>query len=593
MSHSTTTLPESATIVLQGKGVSRGVVIGRAVLFGGIGFEVPHYLIESSQTQAEIARFKTALSQVQAELQDIQKKLPPTAPTELASLIAVHGLLVADPLLIDTVCRVITDKLCNAEWALHTSGNAWLKQFDSMQDDYLKERAADINQVIERVIRQLTGSQNKALNSLGTAAQLQSTIVVAHDISPADMMSVRETHIAGFVADLGGPTSHTAIVARSMDIPAVLGTGNAHALIQDQDLLVVDGDNDVVVINPSPQILRYYQERDRQSRQDKAYFYSRKDDPTITLDGQSIVVKGNIEAPEEAAEVLRFGGQGIGLFRTEFLFLGNRQKLPSEQEQYEAYAHVLKTVGQKYPVTIRTLDIGADKNLDGEPVNAVNPALGLRAIRYCLAHPEIFMTQLKALLRAAVFGNLKILVPMIAHFHEVQAVKNLLRQAAQELQEQGIEHNANVQLGAMVEIPAIAIAIDGFLQQLDFVSIGTNDLIQYTLAIDRVDNNVSHLYDPLHPAVLSLLHKVIQAGTKANKSVSICGEMAGDYMFTRLLLALGLKEFSLNASGIPEIKHIIRQTHVGVSRSKVAAVLNYGKRIELDKNGLVQNILHV
>ncbi|WP_432784464.1 Phosphoenolpyruvate-protein phosphotransferase [Oligella sp. MSHR50489EDL] len=575
-----------ATLLLKGKGVSKGVVIGRAIIVDETDLEIPHYYIDESEVAAECERLDHAIKAVYEELIQLQRELPKDAPKELAPLLNVHSLLVSDPMLAKECKVLIRENAYNAEWALSAQGQHLAHQFEAMDDAYLRERALDIRQVIELIINELQGGGNKPLRLVSKISQGVSTIVVARDITPAEMVKMREAHFAGFVTDIGGPTSHTAIVARSMGVPAVCGAANARHLIHDHDLIVIDGESGDVVINPSPEILRFYQSKEERLLEDRSQLLENRLLPAISLDEQSITVLGNIENPEEAAEVLAQGGQGIGLYRTEFLFMGNREGLPSEDEQYEAYASVLKQMQGK-PVTIRTLDLGYDKNMQGEFSSAVNPALGLRAVRYCLAQPEMFMSQLKALLRAAKHGHLKILIPMIANHQEIVAVKNLLHEAAQRLQAEGKAFSEDYELGVMIEIPAVAYVVDLILAEVNFVSIGTNDLIQYMLAIDRIDSDVAHLFDPLHPAVVRIIAHVINTGMEMNKPVSICGEMAGDSLYTRLLLGLGLKEFSMTSKQIPEIKHIIRQSHIAHTRNRVTRILKHHPRVELDALGFI------
>ncbi|MBC7203614.1 MAG: phosphoenolpyruvate--protein phosphotransferase, partial [Pusillimonas sp.] len=448
----------------------------------------------------------------------------------------------------------------------------------AMEDEYLRERGTDIRQVIERVLRVLSGSPAALPHfDSGYSGEL---IVVARDISPADMLRLRGARFGAFLTDLGGPTSHTAIVARSMNVPAVVGMGNVRTLIRDGDLLIVDGMSGTVLVNPADFVLEEYRRRQAAYADDRAELGRLKDTDSVTLDGVQVKLEANIELPEEAEQALASGADGIGLFRSEFLFMGRRD-LPDEQEQYEAYAAVVKAM-QGRPVTIRTLDIGADKTLDGDATVATNPALGLRAIRYCLAHPEIFQTQLRALLRASAHGKLRILVPMIAHLHEVRAVRLAIAEASQNLESRNLPFDKKIELGAMVEIPAIAIAIEPFVEQLDFLSIGTNDLIQYTLAIDRGDNDVADLYDPMHPAVLRLISYTINAAQRYGKSVAVCGEMAGDSQATRMLLGLGLREFSMHPQQLLDVKKEVRQSHTNALRVKVASALNRAERINLD-----------
>ena len=571
--------PSTAVMLMRGKGVARGFAIGRAIIMGAATLEVAHYRIATDDIPQECARLDAALETVYNDLQHIIKNLPPDAPKELTPLLNVHSLLVSDPMLSEQTREIIASRQYNADWALSTQGQLLADQFSLMEDEYIRERAADVNQVIERVLRVLSGMGSSLLPDMSPDLDINSSIVVAHDISPADMLKLRGARFAAFVTDLGGATSHTAIVARSMNVPAVVGLGNIRSLVRDKDMLIVDGEAGIVIVNPSEPILAEYQQKQDAYIRERAELIVHKDEPAITLDGKKIKLEANIELPHEADEVMNLGADGIGLFRSEFLFMG-RETLPDEEEQYEAYSYVLKTMQGK-PVTIRTLDIGSDKTLDGEATVAANPALGLRAVRYCLSRPEMFQTQLRALLRASVHGKLRILIPMLSHMHELHSVKQAIEFAKNQLVEEGYAYADDIELGAMVEIPAIAIAIEPFLKHLDFVSIGTNDLIQYTLAIDRVDNEVSDLYDPMHPAVLRLISQTIQAGERAGKAVAVCGEMAGESRYTRLLLGLGLTEFSMHPQQLLDVKKIVRTSHTNALRSKIATALNHAEYIDL------------
>ncbi len=575
---------QHSVFTLQGKGVVRGFAIGRAVVMGAATLEVSHYRISAEDVPAECARLDHALKIVHDMLQHTIETLPADAPKELVPLLTVHSLLVSDPELAAQTKELIATRQYNAEWALSTQGQILAEQFAVMDDDYIRERVADIHQVIERVIRILAGSGELMLPDMSNDMDVNSLIVVAHDISPSDMLKLRGGRFAAFVTDLGGPTSHTAIVARSMNVPAVVGLGNVRSLVHDRDMLIVDGEKGLVYVNPTAEILDFYQKKQEAFIQERAELILSKDEPAITLDGKRIRLEANIELPHEVSQALEMGADGIGLFRSEFLFMG-RQILPTEEEQFEAYAHVLRAMPDK-PVTIRTLDLGSDKTLDGEATVAVNPALGLRAVRYCLSRPDLFATQLRALLRASVYGRLRILIPMLSHMHELLAVRQAIESAKKELDAAGREYSDNIELGAMVEIPAIAIAIEPFLKSLDFVSIGTNDLIQYTLAIDRVDNEVSDLYDPLHPAVLRLISQTIQAGERVGKSVAICGEMAGDARYTKLLLGLGLNEFSMHPQQLLDVKKLVRTSHTNALRTKIATALNRAESIDLNSLGI-------
>jgi len=566
-------------LCLQGHGVVKGFVIGRAVVMGAAALEVPHYRIAADEVSAEVERLRHALETARGELHTLVASLPEDAPRDMAALLSVHGMLLEDPSLMREVSQLIEARHYNAEWALTTHGQ-WLgEQFDQMEDEYLRERGADIRQVIERVLNVMSGAP-PLLPDVDTIPGDNTLIVVARDISPADMLKLRDGRFAGFLTDLGGPTSHTAIVARSMNVPAIVALGNIRSLVQDGEILIADGASGTVIVNPSAAVLREYRARQAAYADARAALARLSDAPAMTLDGVRVTLEANIELPEEAQTALAAGADAIGLFRSEFLFMG-RTALPDEEEQYQAYARVVNTMGGR-PVTIRTLDIGADKTLDGDVTVATNPALGLRAIRYCLAHPELFLTQLRALLRAAAHGPVRILIPMIAHIHEVHATRRLLNVARAQLGTRGNVAFGEVTLGAMVEIPAIAIAIEPFVEELDFLSIGTNDLIQYTLAVDRGDSDVADLYDPLHPAVLRLIANTIHAGERVGKHIAVCGEMAGDATLTRVLLGLGLKAFSMHPQQLLDVKKEILQSHSNMLRDKVAGALNRAQGIDLD-----------
>lgn len=568
----------ASTLCLYGQGVVRGYAIGRAVVMSAASLEVAHYRIADEDIESEQRRFTRAVDETVRDLGQMAEDLPADAPRELGVLLSVHAMLLQDPMLTQSVCQLIAERQYNAEWALTTQGQILVEQFSLMEDAYLRERGGDVRQVIERVLRVLSGSGHW-LPNLDAVNVDGSLIVVARDISPADMMRLRGGRFGAFLTDLGGATSHTAIVARSMNVPAVVGMGLVRTLVRDGDRLIVDGLNGMVLVNPSDAVLREYQERQAAFLRERDELKSLRFAPAVTLDGIQIRMEANIELPEEAADALAAGAEGIGLFRSEFLFMG-RPDLPGEEEQYEAYASVVRTMAGR-PVTIRTLDIGADKTLDGEATVATNPALGLRAIRYCLANPEMFNTQLRALLRAAAHGPIRVLFPMVSHMHEIHAARRALARAAEELRAEGLPHDAAVQVGAMVEIPAIAIAIEPFAETLDFLSIGTNDLIQYVLAIDRGDTDVASLYDPMHPAVLRLIAHTINAGERVGKPVSICGEMAGDVRVTRMLLGLGLTGFSMHPQQLLDVKKEIRKAHSNALRVKVASALNRAERIDL------------
>ena len=547
-----------ASFTLHGIPVSRGIAIGRAHLLAPAALDVKHYLVEEQQIEAEVARLQNALTTVIKELQDIWSALPMDSPAELGAFIDVHALILSDPMISETPLEIIRSRHYNAEWALVTQIDELSAQFDEIGDSYLRERKADIQQVGERVLKVLTGTAS-TLPVLAAGSAGVHMIVVAHDISPADMLQFRDRAFSGFVTDLGGQNSHTAIVARSLDIPAAVGMFNASALIAQDDWVIIDGDAGVVIVDPSALVLDQYRERQARQQRERKKLGKLKKTPAVTLDGTVITLLANIEFPDDCAAALDGGANGVGLFRSEFLFMnrtGISNKLPTEEEQFESYRKAVVAMKGR-PVTIRTLDIGADKPLDIAEQTALNPALGLRAIRYCLAEPQMFLAQLRAILRASAFGPIKLLIPMLAHAFEIDQTLAMIEQAKAQLTDANKKFDAAIPVGAMIEIPAAALTLPLFIKRLDFLSIGTNDLIQYTLAIDRVDHEVAHLYNPLHPAILYLLSNIITLGAKAGIPVSVCGEMAGDTKLTRLLLGMGLREFSMHPAQLLSVKQEI------------------------------------
>jgi phosphotransferase system enzyme I (PtsI) len=558
------------SFVVHGQAVSRGIAIGRAVIVASSRLDVAHYFVTHDQVDAEIERLRHARKEVIDEIVRVQHSLseqgPNDAHPELTALLDVHLMLMQDEQLTSGVKQWIVERHYNAEWALTSQLEVIARQFDEMEDPYLRERKADLEQVVERMLRVMRGVTMPVttgatpgpggVTDTGLKVPL---VLIAHDLSPADMLQFKQSVFAGFVTDVGGKTSHTAIVARSMDIPAVVGARAASHLIEQDDWVIIDGDAGVVVIDPSPVMLAEYGFKQRQGEVERERLSRLKHTPAVTLDGQKIEMLANIEQPADATAALKAGAVGVGLFRTEFLFMGRKGKLPDEEEQYQAYVRAVEGM-QGLPVTIRTVDVGADKPLDRSHSRSgddhLNPALGLRAIRWSLADPAMFLTQLRAILRAAAHGAVNLLVPMLAHASEIRQTLALVTRAREQLDARGQVYGA-VRLGAMIEIPAAALTIPLFLRHFDFLSIGTNDLIQYTLAIDRADEAVAHLYDPVHPAVLQLVASTIAQCRAEGKSVSVCGEMAGDVAMTRLLLGLGLRSFSMHPSQILAVKQQI------------------------------------
>jgi phosphoenolpyruvate-protein phosphotransferase (PTS system enzyme I) len=549
--------------------VSRGVAIGRAVLVASSRVDVAHYFIDDARVEAEIERLRIARDLVASELSILQRDLPSEAPAELSALLDVHLMLLHDETLTGATKQWIRERHYNAEWALSAQLEVLARQFDEMEDAYLRERKADLEQVVERLLRAMArGPASSFAPAPGVHprdfAGEDPLVLVANDIAPADMLQFKRSVFTGFITDVGGKTSHTAIVARSMDIPAVVGAREASRIIRQDDWLVIDGDAGIVIVDPSAIVLEEYRFRQRQSELGRERLARLRHTPAVTLDGESVELLANIEMPSDAAAALDAGAVGVGLFRSEFLFMNRGGELPGEDEQFEAYRTAVQAM-KGLPVTIRTVDIGADKPLDRMSANelrhehALNPALGLRAIRWSLSEPGMFRQQLRAILRASAYGKVKVLIPMVAHLSEVRMTLEALGRARQQLSEAG-RFYTNVELGAMIEVPASALMLPTFLRHFDFVSVGTNDLIQYTLAIDRADETVAHLYDPWHPAVLGLLARVIGQAGAAGKPISVCGEMAGDPDFTELLIAMGLRSLSMHPSQIASIKQRVLRT---------------------------------
>ncbi len=577
------------TFSVHGLAVSRGIAIGRAVLVASSRADVAHYFVDPDKIDEEIDRARVARNAVFEEITRVQQDLPKDAPHELAALLDVHLMLLQDEQLITGVKHWITDRHYNAEWALTTQYEVIARQFDDMEDEYLRERKADLEQVVERILRYMKGVASP-VHPVGQAGAgrkasqqdllLDDTmdvplVLIAHDISPADMMQFKQSLFAGFSTDVGGRTSHTAIVARSMDIPAVVGARSGSQLIQQDDWVIIDGDAGVLIVDPSPIILAEYGFKQRQGELERQRLNRLKNTPAVTIDGQRVELLANIEMPDDTVGAVKAGAVGVGLFRSEFLFMGRNGNLPDEEEQYLAYRKAIEGM-RGLPVTIRTVDIGADKPLDRHASKSqethLNPALGLRAIRWSLADPPMFLTQLRAILRAAAHGQVNLLVPMLAHATEIRQTMALIDRARALLDSKGIPYGP-VRLGAMIEIPAAALTLKLFLKYFDFLSIGTNDLIQYTLAIDRADESVSHLYNPCHPAVLRLIADTIAECHAQGKGVSVCGEMAGDVSMTRLLLGLGLRSFSMHPSQILMVKQQILRADASKLQTWAAEVL--------------------
>ena len=564
-----------APFSIHGIGVSNGIAIGRAHLISNALLEVVQYDIEIKNIPLEVKRFEDAIAAVRIELNKIKSQLPSDSPKELSAFIDTHLMILNDKSLSSLPKSIIENEKCNAEWAIKKQMDSVVNQFDQIEDQYLRERKQDVIQVVERVIKILLGHSNQ----IAAKNKEKLTILVAHDISPADALHFKNHKYAAFVTDGGGVTSHTAILSRSLNIPSIVALQNARTLIRDNDLIIVDGSQGVVIVNPTLEIQKYYKSLQDSWSDEQEKLQRIKTKKSITKDGALIHLFANIEVPNDIISVNASGATGVGLFRTEFLFM-NRQDMPDEEEQFQAYKKVAEAMGKR-PVTIRTLDSGADKQtaLNNKKISP-NPALGLRAIRLCLSEPKIFMTQLRAILRASQFGNIKILFPMLSSISELRQTKLLLERAKASLRKDKVKFNEKILIGGMIEIPAAAISADIFAQELDFLSIGTNDLIQYALAIDRTDDAVSHLYNPLHPAVLKLIALTIKSAHKYKKSIAVCGEMAGEPKLTKLLIGMGVEQLSMHPSHILSVKEQVLNSSIKNIKTSVLRLLNLN---EVDK----------
>lgn len=563
---------------IHGIGVSEKIAIGKAHLLARVSLEAAHYLVSLDRVDAEVQRFSDAVRNVQDELTELQANLDDDAPHEMAAILNVHSMIAQDEMLVQTPQNLIRDKRYNAEWALSVQINELVEQFEAFDDEYLRERKHDVMQIGSRMMRALRG------HVISEQAQPQvfvdDMILVANDISPADMLQFKGRSLAGFITDLGGVTSHTAIVARGLGVPAVVAAGQARSIIRENEVVIIDGVNGVVLVDPDELLLSYYRNLQVEQQLHQASLDGLIDTPSLTMDHQRVKLLANIELPSDLNAVNIVKADGVGLFRSEFLFL-NRTNLPDEEEQYLAYRTVVQELSPK-PVTIRTLDVGADKNLSTDDyVTPLNPALGLRAVRYSLAHPDLFLTQLRAILRASAFGQVRLLLPMISGLEQLKQSIKLLNQAREQLRERNHNFDEKMPVGIMIEIPSAVLILPAFFPYIDFVSIGTNDLTQYTLAVDRADADVGHLYNETHPAVLRLIFDTISLAQKAHKSVSVCGEMAGDVKLTRLLLGMGLKEFSMQASQILPVKEKLLMASTKKCQETLEEVLNTYELVEI------------
>ena len=550
------------TISIQGISVSRGIAIGQVHCIKRDQIDTPEYLIRKTQIDSEILRLDNAITNARKELRAIRDHIPSSTSINISEFINTHLLMLEDNALTEEPKRIIKDRLCNAEWALKLQRDALVNVFDEMADAYLSTRKDDVGHVVNRILRILL-KQKPLLDELPDE-HLRGKVIVADDLTPADTVLMQHYGIAAFATEFGGSTSHTAILARNLRIPAVVGLHSAKKLIKNDDLVILDGGSGIVLVNPDKTVLSYYIKKQNEVKKYYSSLEKLKDSPARSIDGIPITLMANIELPEDFETVRDIGAAGVGLYRTEFLYM-NRNNPPDEEEHFQTYIKVIEAL-RGLPLTIRTVDLGADKEVDGAGRQTSNirsnPALGLRAVRLCLKEPEFFRPQLRAILRASAHGPIRIMIPMLTNTQEMQQVLFIIDELKLELKNKLIEFDQEIKVGGMIEVPAAAICADIFADKLDFLSIGTNDLIQYTMAIDRINDEVNYLYDPLHPAVLRLIQTTIVAGQKANIPISMCGEMAGEKEYTQLLLGLGLREFSMHPATLLEVKEIINKTNI-------------------------------
>lgn len=559
-------------MVLHGYAAGKGIAIGRAhLVVRGIS-ELPQYHLPESELAGEAARFDAAVKATRKQLEQLRSAIPENAPAELGAFISLHLMLLGDVTLSREPADILQEQAINAEWALKIQTDRLSQQFDEIDDEYLRQRKQDMLQVVERIQKNLAG-QSTELNL--DANLLDDTILIAHDLSAADTLFFKDQRIEGFVTDIGGPTSHTAILGRSLNIPSVIGMGNARQLISEHEWVIVDGIQGVLIIDPDELVLAEYRLRLKHYRSRLRALNKIKKTAAATLDGEEIELFANIESADDVKALHNIGADGVGLLRTEFAYL-NRDSLPEEDELYQLYSDIAKKLKGK-PLTIRTVDLGVDKNprwfgTGGTPNGSINPALGLTGIRLCHAEPVMFRTQMRAVLRAAVHGKLRIMFPMISSLSELKQSLTHLDTARKQLVERQ-EAFGELEVGCMIEIPSAALTVSSLLKWVDFVSVGTNDLIQYTLSVDRSDDAVSYLYQPAHPAIIRLLAHIIRTANRMGKGVSVCGEMAGDTKYTRMLLGLGLRKFSMNINNLLDVKDVVLHSHTERLENEMAKLM--------------------
>ncbi len=566
-------------LVLSGISVARGIAIGKSLVLQADFPEIREYTVPRPLLAEEISRFRLAVRKAKRQLKAIRNRIPKHTPAEIAGFIDTHLLMLEDTALAEAPLAIIRERRCNAEWALKIQRDTLVEVFEEMNDPYLRTRKDDVNHVVGRILRNLMGQSHKEEDS---ETRFHGRIAVAEDISPAEVLTMHHQGVAGVVTQYGGANSHTAILARSLGIPCVAGVPSLLEYVLNDELLVVDGQQGLLMAAPGTLELEYFRRRQREEKRHRAQLRRIRTLPAVTRDGEAVQLLANVEIPEDIPAARRMAAAGIGLYRTEMLFL-NRSEPPDEEEQFQTYAHIVRAMKQA-PVTIRTLDLGADKAPGGafrRHVVAANPAMGLRAIRCCLREPELFAVQLRAILRASALGRVRLMIPMLSTLQELNQVLRLLEEAKETLRHRRQPFDPELAVGGMIEVPAAALQAGSLARRLDFLSLGTNDLIQYTLAVDRLDEQVNYLYDPLHPAVLKLIQRVIQAGRRAGIPVSMCGEMAGDVRYTRLLLGMGLRAFSMYPASLLEVKQIVHDSDTRLLERQVKRILRAERREDI------------
>jgi phosphotransferase system enzyme I (PtsI) len=569
-------LDAKRTMVLKGVGVSPGIVIGKAYLFDRFDTQVPLYHLKNKAlVSQEVRRFKAALKETEVQLQELKNKLSDLGGMEPLYIIDVHIMIMKDRRFIDTTVANIREQAVNAEWALRITIDKYREIFDKMEEDYLRGRISDIQFVGQGILRNLAGEKRETAHDIGEAV-----ILVAKELSPADTAQIKIDKFLGFATDFGGKTSHTAIVAQSMGIPAVVGLEKITREVKTNDDIIIDGSSGVVIVNPDPEILKRYEGKKKHYSDVKAISINNAGLPAVTQDHYRVGIGGNIEFTEEIPSALEHGAENIGLYRTEFIYI-NREQLPTEEEHFAHYRSIVGVPGLAW-ATIRTFDLGGEKFFsDPKLGREMNPQMGLRAIRFCLKEIELFKVQLRAIARASHYGKTRLLFPMISGVEEIRQAKQVFQEVCDQLVFEGVPIGADIEIGVMIEVPAAVIIADELAKEVDFFSIGTNDLIQYSLAIDRVNERVSYLYEPLHPAVLRLLSQIVKTGHEAGIKVAMCGEMAGEPAYVMILLGLELDELSMTPSAIPRIKKIIRGSSREESKRLLDKVMTFSLAAEI------------